>query len=320
MNSTVKSPLISIVIPVYNGAQSIERLVDELITELVHQFRIEIVLVNDCSPDQSEQACIRLFEKYPDMVSFYSLAINVGEHNAVMAGINQTTGDFAVIMDDDFQNPISEVVKLIKYSNDQNYDVVYTYYEKKRHSFFRNIGSRFNDKIANLMLKKPNDLYLSSFKIINRFLIDEVIKYTLPYPYIDGLILRTTSNIGKLQVTHSKRLAGKSNYTLRKLISLWLNMFTNFSILPLRLSIILGFIFSLIGFFIGIYALIEKFLNPTVPLGYTSLIFVISIYSGIQLIAIGMAGEYLGRMFLSQNKKPQYSIRKSLKKESNEHK
>lgn len=318
MNSTVKSPLISLVIPVYNGAQSIERLVDELIIELTPQFRIEIVLINDCSPDQSEQACIRLFEKYPDIVSFYSLAINVGEHNAVMAGINQITGDFAVIMDDDFQNPISEVVKLIKYSSEQNYDVVYTYYEKKRHSFFRNIGSRFNDKIANLMLKKPNDLYLSSFKIINRFLIDEVIKYTLPYPYIDGLILRTTSNIGKIQVNHSKRLAGKSNYTLRKLISLWLNMFTNFSILPLRLSIILGFIFSLIGFFIGIYALIEKFHNPTVPLGYTSLIFIISIYSGIQLIAIGMVGEYLGRMFLSQNKKPQYSIRKSLKKESNE--
>lgn len=318
MNSIIKDPLISIIIPVYNGAQSIERLVTELVTEFVPRFRIEVVLVNDCSPDQSEKACIRLFEKYPDIVCFYSLAINVGEHNAVMAGLNQANGDFAVIMDDDFQNPISEVAKLINYMTEQQYDVIYTYYEEKKHSLFRNLGSRFNDKVANIMLKKPKSLYLSSFKIINRFLIDEVIKYNLPYPYIDGLILRTTSNIGKIKVTHNDRLVGKSNYTLTKLISVWLNMFTNFSILPLRLSIIFGFFFSVLGFLIGIYALIEKIVNPNIPQGYTSLIVILSIYAGIQLLAIGMVGEYLGRMFISHNRKPQYSIRKSFKKEANE--
>jgi glycosyltransferase involved in cell wall biosynthesis len=314
MNSINKEPLISVVIPVYNGAQSISRLVDGLVIHLSGTYRIEIVLINDCSPDESEQVCINLYEKYPETVTFVSLAINVGEHNAVMAGLNKASGDYAIIMDDDFQNPISEVAKLISYMLAQNFDVVYTFYDKKKHSFFRNLGSKFNDKMATIMLKKPKDLYLSSFKIINRFLIDEIIKYTLPYPYIDGLILRTTSNIGKIKVEHKKRLAGRSNYTIRKLVRLWLNMFTNFSILPLRLSIILGFIFSIIGFVIGIYAFIEKISNPSVPLGYTSLIFVISIYAGIQLIAIGMAGEYLGRMFLSQNKKPQYSIRKSLKR------
>lgn len=317
MNLKTKGPLISVVIPVYNGAQSISRLVDELVSQLSGLHHIEIVLVNDCSPDESEQVCTNLFEKYPETVTFVSLAINVGEHNAVMAGLNKASGDYAVIMDDDFQNPIDEVIKLISFMIGQNFDVVYTYYEKKKHSFFRNLGSRFNDRIANVMLKKPKDLYLSSFKIINRFLIDEIIKYTLPYPYVDGLILRTTSNIGKIKVEHNKRLVGRSNYTLRKLVSLWLNMFTNFSILPLRLSIILGFVFSIIGFVIGIYAFIEKIRNPSVPLGYTSLIFVISIYAGIQLIAIGMAGEYLGRLFLSQNKKPQYSIRKYFKKRTN---
>jgi len=192
-----------------------------------------------------------------------------------------------------------------------NYDVVYTYYEEKKHSIFRNLGSQFNDKVANVMLKKPKDLYMSSFKIINRFLINEVIKYDLPYPYIDGLILRRTSNIGKIKVSHTERQLGKSNYTLRKLISLWMNMFTNFSILPLRISIVLGFIFSFIGFLISIDAIIEKIFNPHLPQGYTFIVIIISFYAGIQLIAIGMVGEYLGRLFMAHNKKPQYSIRKS---------
>lgn len=304
-------PKTSIVIPVYNGARSIGRLVDELIARLAPVFHIEIVLVNDCSPDHSEEVCIGITKKHPDYVSFYSLAMNVGEHNAVMAGLNKATGDYAIIVDDDFQNPVSEVEKVISYMISHDYDVVYTWYKEKKHHFIRNLGSRFNDKVANLMLKKPRNLYLSSFKIINRFLIDEVIKYNLPYPYIDGLILRTTSNIGKVEVSHNIREEGKSNYTLHKLISLWMNMFTNFSILPLRLSILAGFIFSIIGFLIGIDAVIEKIYNPQVPMGYTFLVVVISIYAGVQLIAIGMVGEYLGRLFMSQNKKPQYSIRKS---------
>lgn len=311
MNTKANNYLISIVIPVYNGEKSIKRLVEELIIKITPEFNIEIILVNDCSPDNSAEVCISLFEKHKNIVKFYNLAKNVGEHSAVMAGLNNVSGDYAVIMDDDFQNPVSEVVELISYTIKNSYDVVYTYYDKKKHSFFRNLGSYFNDRIANLMLKKPKNLYLSSFKILNKFTVNEIIKYKLPFPYIDGLILRTTSNIGKIKVEHQERKEGKSGYTLRKLISLWLNMFTNFSILPLRISIILGFIFSLFGFGLGILALIEKFLNPDVPLGYTSLIVVVSIFSGVQLIAIGMVGEYLGRIFLSQNKKPQYSIREN---------
>ena len=311
MNSNPEKQKISIVIPVYNGALSIDRLVDELIARISPVFNIEIVLVNDCSPDNSEEVCIGITKKHPEYVSFYSLAMNVGEHNTVMAGLNKATGDFAVIIDDDFQNPVSEVIKLIDFMINSNYDVVYTFYEEKKHSVFRNLGSQFNDKVANVMLKKPKDLYLSSFKIINRFLINEVIKYDLPYPYLDGLILRRTSNIGKIKVSHTERQLGKSNYTLRKLISLWLNMFTNFSILPLRISIILGFIFSFVGFIISIDAIIEKIFNPHLPQGYTFIVIIISFYAGIQLIAIGMVGEYLGRLFMAHNKKPQYSIRKS---------
>jgi len=227
---------ISIVIPVYNSENSIGPLVNKLVNELVPLFETEIILVNDQSKDHSHKVCLALYEQYRKVVKYYPLAKNVGEHNAVMAGLNQTKGDYAVIMDDDFQNPVSEVIKLITYAVDYEYDVIYTWYEKKQHSLFRNMGSTFNNWVANVMLKKPKDLYLSSFKLMNRYLVNEIILYDLPYPYIDGLILRTTSNIGKLQVMHEKRADGRSNYTLVKLARLWMNMFTNFSILPLRIA------------------------------------------------------------------------------------
>jgi len=300
---------ISIAIPVYNSENTISNLVEKLILELSN-FNLEIVLVNDCSKDNSENRCIALYKKYPDKIKFYSLAKNVGEHNTVMASLNFISGDYVLIMDDDFQNPVSEVIKMINYISENNFDVVYSYYDKKQHSFFRNLGSKFNDKVANYMLSKPKDLYLSSFKIINKFVVSEIIKYDLPFPYIDGLILRTTSNIGKIKVEHSKRIDGKTQYTLSKLISLWLNMFTNFSILPLRLATFLGFIFSIIGFGLGIFGVFMKFLDPSIPIGYASLFVTVSIFAGIQLIAVGMVGEYIGRIFISMNKTPQFAIRK----------
>lgn len=300
--------LVSIVIPVYNSEKTISRVVDSVFSELNN---IEVVLVNDGSSDKSHEVCKCLVEEYEGSVRYYSLARNVGEHNAVMAGLNMSRGDYAVIMDDDFQNPVSEVKKLIDHALNSDYDVVYTYYAEKKHSLFRNLGSKFNDKVANLMLKKPKGLYLSSFKILNRFIINEVIKYQLPFPYIDGLILRATSKIGKIEVAHAARETGKSGYTLMKLMSLWSNMFVNFSVLPLRVTTMIGFIFSGFGFILGIVAVVEKFVNPELPAGYTLLVTAVTIFSGIQLIAVGMLGEYLGRMFLSQNRTPQYTIRES---------
>jgi len=301
---------LSVVIPVYNSEKTIELLVKRLIEDLASIYDLEIVLVNDDSKDQSEEVCIALHTTFKPIVKFYSLSKNVGEHNAVMAGLNQTKGDYAVIMDDDFQNPVSEIIKMVNYICEHDVDVVYTYYEKKQHSFFRNLGSNFNNRVANIMLKKPKDLYLSSFKLMNRYLITEILRYDLPFPYIDGLILRATSKIGKVKALHEKRKVGHSNYTLKKLIHLWMNMFTNFSILPLRFSVIMGFIFAAVGLILGIYSVIEKILDPSLPMGYTSMVVAVSVFAGIQLMAIGMLGEYLGRMFLSQNKQPQYSIRK----------
>jgi undecaprenyl-phosphate 4-deoxy-4-formamido-L-arabinose transferase len=310
MNNNDSLPQLSILIPVYNSEKTIGRLVEELIDSLGSLFKLEIVLVNDHSIDRSEEICISLFEKYKENIKFYSLSKNVGEHSAVMAGLNHVTGDYTVIMDDDFQNPISAVVKLVNAALGDAYDVVYSFYDNKKHSLFRNWGSWFNDKMANIMLKKPRDLYLSSFKVLNKFLVNEIVKYKSPFPYIDGLILQITDRIGKVKVEHTERLEGRSGYTARKLISLWLNMFTNFSILPLRVSIILGLIFASSGFVLGAYSVFEKYLNPAMPVGFASIFVAISIFGGIQLIMLGMVGEYIGRIFISLNKKPQYTVRK----------
>ena len=309
------SSKITIIIPVYNAEQTIEALVKKLVFEISKNNTLEVILVNDCSRAQSEKKCNDLFKTFPDTVITLNLAKNVGEHNAVMAGLNSMSGDYALIMDDDFQNPVSEAMKLIAYAQNKKYDVIYSLYDNKQHSFFRNLGSSFNNFVASVMLKKPKHLYLSSFKILTKFIVKEIIKYDLPYSYIDGLILRTTDNIGTLKVKHEARLDSKSGYTLKKLVPLWLNMFINFSIFPLRIAIITGFIFSFIGLLFGAQTIFEKLSNPDLPAGYASIITIFALFSGIQLIAIGMVGEYLGRMFMSQNGKPQFTIRSKYSKE-----
>ena len=305
---------ISICIPVYNGAKTIQNLVHE-VREKLNFYELEVILVNDGSKDDSESVCIELFKKY-DFIKFIALRKNFGEHNAVMAGLNHCTGSYAVIMDDDFQNPPSEVIKLINKIKD-GYDVVFSRYDKKKHHFFRNIGSSFNNIVASLLIRKPSGLYLSSFKAINRFVIDEVIKYSGPYPYIDGLIFRVTNKYATVLVKHEKRGDGKSGYTLTKLVSLWLNMFTNFSILPLRIATLVGFVFAMVGVVTAVYFIIEKTLNPDLPIGWASLIVSVFLIGSIQMFALGMIGEYLGRLFIKTNGDPQFVIRSTINCEEN---
>lgn len=305
---------LSIIIPVYNGATTIEELVKQLFDSLAGTYELEVVLVNDCSPDDnSADVCRDLTANRKDLV-FLDLARNFGEHNAVMAGLNHCSGDAAVIMDDDFQNPPSDVIKLVD-ELAKGYDVVYSAYTKKEHHFFRNIGSRFNGWVASMLIGKPRELYLSSHKAINRFLIDEVVKYQGPYPYIDGLIFRITRNYSTVTVAHSARQQGQSGYTFKKLVSLWLNMFTNFSILPIRLAVLAGLVFSLIGLIAAGVFFVEKLTNPDMPAGWASLIITLLIVSGVQLFTIGTLGEYLGRLFLQVNGQPQFVVREKIARE-----
>jgi undecaprenyl-phosphate 4-deoxy-4-formamido-L-arabinose transferase len=299
---------LSVVIPVFNGALSVGHVVDDIVRELKDDL-CEVILVNDGSQDKSAEVCLALVDSHKPRVIYVELSKNFSEHNAVMAGLHHVTGKYVVIMDDDNQNPVSEVRKLLAEIR-KGFDVVYSYYAVKQHNWLRNLGSWFNDAVACFMLDKPRDLYLSSFKILNRFVVDELIRYANPYPYIDGLILQTTDRIGKVQVEHKKREHGRSNYSIRKLIRLWMNMFVNFSILPLRLAGFLGFLITMVGFILGVHAVIEKMYNPELPLGYTSLIVSILVIGGIQCLLLGMIGEYLGRALLSINQRPQFVTRR----------
>ena len=303
---------LSIVIPVYRGEATICPLVDCLFREL-GQLLVQVVLVNDGSPDGSDRVCKGLAARYPARVAYIRLGRNFGEHNAVMAGLSRTTGDYVVIMDDDFQNPPGEVLKLHQFAIENQCDVVYSYYDTKQHHCLRNLGSRFNNLVATVLLKKPHDLYLSSFKCISRWAVQEVLKYQGPYPYIDGLLLRSTSSIGQVQVRHESRLQGRSSYTLRKLVSLWLRVFLNFSVVPLRVCTVLGFILSLLGLALGLEVVWEHFTGPETPVGWASVIVSVLLFSGVQLVMLGLIGEYLGRLFLTVNSTPQYSVREEIK-------
>ncbi|MBF0216081.1 MAG: glycosyltransferase family 2 protein [Candidatus Omnitrophica bacterium] len=298
----------SLVIPVYNGEKTITMLVDKLI-EILGKQGVEIILVNDGSRDNSHGACLALAGKYKGSVMYLELSKNFGEHNAVMAGLNHVTGDNVVIMDDDFQNPPEEVPILFDKALAGSLDVVYVQYDEKKHSWARNLGSRFNHFVANLVMDKPKDLYLSSFKCVSRFVAGEIIKYRGPFPYIDGLILRCTNNIGRVKVRHEDRYSGGSGYTLRKLFLLWLNMFVNFSINPLRISTFLGIFLSVLGVVFSGVVITEKIKNPGLVVGYPSLIIAIMVFSGIQLLTLGLLGEYIGRLFLYNNQTPQYVVR-----------
>lgn len=300
---------LSIVIPVYNAERTIESLCKTLMDLYGSAFSLEIVLVNDNSHDSTHLICCRLNESYPGIVTYVRLSRNFGEHCAVMAGLNQITGDLCVVMDDDFQNPPEEVISLVKEMG-KGYDVVYSHYPVKRDSFFRNLGSYLNDKMANIILKKPADLYLSSFKIMNRFLVDEIVKYTGPDPYIDAIILRITSNIGKVAVRHDERKHGQSGYTFKKLISLWGNMMVSCSLIPLRILGGVGLIMTLMGVYMAGETAIDLILtsNPD-PTEYETLMAVSILSRGFLLLSFSVVGEYVGRIYLALNSDPQYVIR-----------
>lgn len=300
---------LSIVIPVYNAEKTIEHLSNSLITLYATGHMLEIILVNDNSSDHTDIVCRTLHEKHPDIITYIRLARNFSEHNAVMAGLNNARGEFCAIMDDDFQNPPEEVAALLAEIR-KGYDVVYSQYLQKNDSLFRNLGSIVNDKMANLILKKPAELYLSSFKIINRFLVNEIIRYTGPDPYIDAIIMRCTANIGRVNVRHNARQQGRSGYTLKKLVSLWGNMILSYSLIPLRMLGIIGLIMTLIGVFVGGTALTDYLLPSRVdPTEYETLTAVTSFFRGFQLLAISIVGEYVGRIYLSLNSDPQFVIR-----------
>lgn len=300
-------PALSLVIPVYNSVGTLPRLV-ERVGRLDVPGGLELILVNDGSSDGSGQACRLLADAAAFPLTAVDLSRNFGEHNAVMAGLRHARGKHVVIMDDDFQNPFGEAVRLWEHAVATGCDVVYSAYDEKRHSAWRNWGSRMTNSMADLLLDKPPGLYLSSFKCLSAFAVTRVLAYEGPFPYLDGLIFQVSQKVDTLRVAHEERAGGRSGYTLRKLIRLWLSVFLNFSIMPLRVATIMGLGIAGLGFTAALGVVIEALVSST-PSGWGSLMAGLLVFSGIQLVMLGLIGEYLGRIHLTLNGKPQYVIR-----------
>lgn len=303
------TPEVSIVIPVYNSADTIERLCEAVLGALRDRWDLEIILVDDGSRDGSGLACRRIAERYPAEVQTVILSRNFGEHNAVMAGLNFAAGKYCVIMDDDFQNPPSEVEALLLEA-EKGFEVVYTQYATKRHSAWRNLGSWLHNSMATAALGKPRGLYLSSFKLISRFVVQQVVQYTGPDPYLDAIILRITHNIGTITVDHHVRDKGESGYTLRKLIALWSNMMVAFSVYPLRLIGVFGLVMMVIGVGYGGYTVVA-IVSPSFkdPSEIGRLHAVLWFFRGSTLFVISIIGEYIGRIHRNLNAAPQFIVR-----------
>ena len=300
--------LVSFVIPCYRSAQTIGKVVDEIDATMkgMDAYDYEIVLVNDGSPDETYDVIRGLCAGRKDICGV-NLAKNFGQHAALMAGFGYVHGDVAVCLDDDGQTPADEVGKLLA-GIEEGFDVVYARYTHKRHSGFRNFGSRINELMTRVMLGKPKELYVSSYFAVRRFVVEEMLRYKNPYPYVIGLVLRTTKNITNVDVTHRERENGISGYTVGKLLGLWFNGFTAFSIKPLRFATVVGFMSACAGFLYGVYTVIKKFVNPDVPVGFSAMMAMLVFIGGMIMIMLGMIGEYIGRIYISLNSSPQYVI------------
>ncbi len=304
--------LISFVIPCYRSELTLENVINEIneTMEMMPDHSHEIVLVNDSSPDNTWSVIKDLVAKHPHITGI-DLARNFGQHSALLAGIRESKGDYVICLDDDGQTPADEVGLLIG-ALDEGADAVYARYAHKKHSLFRNFGTFMNEKMAEHMLGKPKNLYVSSYFGVKRFVADEMIKYENAYPYVIGLVLRSTKNIVNVDVNHRNREIGTSGYTFSKLINLWINGFTAFSVKPLRIATGFGAFFAFCGFAYGIYTIIKKFVVPDVPLGYSATMSALVFIGGMIMLMLGMVGEYIGRIYVSLNNSPQYVIREKV--------
>lgn len=305
----IQDYLTSFVIPCYKSSHTVGHVVDEIKTAMEGR-RYEIVLVNDSSPDDTFSTITKICEEDSRIVGV-NLNTNFGQHAAIMAGLGVTKGDVVVCLDDDGQTPANEVHKLLA-EIENGHDAVYARYSNKKHSAFRNWGSHLNDLMLRFMCNKPKKLKVSSYFAVTRLIVNEMIKYTNPYPYVIGLVLRSTKNIVNVDVNHREREEGRSGYTLGKLINLWMNGFTAFSIKPLRIATGCGAVMAAGSFIYGIVTIILKIIGVNYVMGFSALMTVTTFIGGLNLLMLGIIGEYIGRIYISLNKSPQYIVKETI--------
>lgn len=303
--------LVSVVIPCYNSQESIKQTVELTIAEFkkMPQYTCEFILVNDYSKDNTYDSICELAARYP-FVRGINLGKNFGQHNALMAALNYAGGDLIVGMDDDLQTHPSQMYKLLD-KIQEGYDLVYGNYARRKNSFLKNLSSQFNKVTSRILLGRPKDIVSSNYWVITRRVRNEVIKYTNYNPYIDAIFYRVTSNIADVTIEHHKREQGTSNYTFRKLVKLWL-AYWNFSVIPLRISSVLGILFSGAGFIMAIVTFIRQLIAPSSAIGWASIMCAMMLFFGFVLLVLGIMGEYLGKIMLCINNTPQYIIRETV--------
>lgn len=294
---------LSFVIPIYNSEKTITDVVLSLIDAVkTLQYEYEIILVNDGSRDNSYGICQNLSIQLNEVKAF-TLTRNFGQACALMAGFSQADGDYIICLDDDLQTPPSEFPKLLNTLIAGNYDLVYGFYLKKKHSAFRNIGAGLNEFMQNRVIKMPKDLHTSSYFAVKREIVTAVVEYKQPYPYLPGLFYRVTHNICSIPIEHHSRQIGKSGYNLKKLINLWKNGLLNFSYITLKLATVAGLMFLMVSVILLVVSIIQNAWNRALII-LTFLFFI----GGVQLLSIGLLGEYIGRMYMGINGTPQYVI------------
>ncbi|MFY8096150.1 MAG: glycosyltransferase family 2 protein [Niveispirillum sp.] len=300
---------LSIVVPVYGSATILPELVQRISAALAADpdlnGRTEAIFVCDASPDDSWRVMQRLAAEYP-FLTCLRLRRNVGQHPALLAGLRLATGRVVVTMDDDLQHAPDDIPALYR-TVMAGADVCYVRYARQRHATWKRWGSRFNDAAAVWLLGKPKNLYLSSFRALDRVVVDEITRFTGPFVYLDGLILAAAVHIETVALEHHPRREGAGGYGLKKSVALWAAMATGFSIAPLRLSLFLGMAAMAAGS-LAAALLIGIWLKGGSVDGSAALIVVASLLAGAQLAGLGFIGEYLGRLSLAVNGKPQYVV------------
>jgi len=300
----------SFVVPLHNTGGMLRPLLGAFRAEaMTLREAWELVLVDDGSTDGTLEEARRLAADFPAPVVLVELARNYGEHAAVLEGWRRSHGRYVVNLDDDLQNPVSEARRLLEHLRACGAEAAYTYYDDKKHAWWRNMGSRLANLCASFLLGKPRDLYLSSFRAVRRDLIERVAGHRGPFPYVDGLILGATNRFTRLKVAHQPRLSGRSGYTLRKLVGLAFGMLFGFSVMPLRIASVLGLALCAGGVFLLGMVAAEWLLAEERQAGWPSLMGALAVFSGAQLLMLGIIGEYLGRAFLTVAGRPQALVR-----------
>lgn len=304
--------LISVAIPCYRSEHNIIKVVDEIKTAFANQtkYDYEIVLVNDGSPDNTFESIKRLCAEDKKIIGV-NLSRNYGQASAKLAALDYISGDIAVFMDDDGQHPAEGIFSLAEKVL-EGYDVVYAHFSNKKHSLFKRLTSYIQKKLGEWAGNSPKNIYGSSFLAYSRFVVDSLKAYKSPFVSIGGYLMRITTKFANVEMAHRKRIAGETGYNLRKLLNLWLNTITNFSIVPIRAASFLGFVCSAFGLLIGVVIVIRKLINPNIAAGYTSTISAIFFVGGIIIFILGFLGEYIGRIYMSISNSPQYVIRETI--------